>query len=138
MKWNDRLKKAREDMLPIMGKSAFARAVGVSAATVTNWENGKVTELKGKNLMKVCEVLGISESWLMDGIQTEGSAQEDKKLALTLDVRCETAGELRLLTAYRLANLRERIAINHAIDAILERLPTGASNEAKPGRRDPL
>lgn len=139
MTWNKRLKKAREDMLPPMGKSMFARAVGVSAATVTNWENGKVEELKGPNLMKVCAVLGISESYLMTGLDPDGSrGQSHAKLTLALDLRCETAAELRLLTAYRLASERDKLGLNHAVDAILERLPGSGTNESQTKGRGPL
>lgn len=139
MTWNKRLKKAREDMIPRMSKSEFARAVEVSPATVTNWENGKVTDLKGPNLMKVCAVLGISEAYLMDGVDEDGSRGRSKtRLTLVLDLKCETAAELRLLTAYRLAGVRDQIALNHAVDAILERSAANRADKPQTDGRGPV
>ena len=65
MNWNKRLTEAR--IAQGLGKSELAREIGVSAATLTNWENGKVESIKGENLMKVCVALNCSESWLMRG-----------------------------------------------------------------------
>lgn len=67
--WKQRLKSAREEKG--LSKSEFAIAVGVSAPTATDWEksvqDGGIAEMKGNNLTKVCEVLGISAEWLLDG-----------------------------------------------------------------------
>lgn len=65
MNWNTRLTEARENRG--IGKSELARLVGVSPATLTNWENGKVESIKGENLMRVAAALNVSESWLMHG-----------------------------------------------------------------------
>jgi phage repressor protein C with HTH and peptisase S24 domain len=67
--WKQRLKEARE--AAVLSKTAFARLVPVSNATVTDWEksveDGGIKEIAGKNLTRVCEVLGITAQWLLHG-----------------------------------------------------------------------
>jgi transcriptional regulator with XRE-family HTH domain len=63
--WHERLTFAREQKG--LKKSAFARLVEVSAPTVTDWENGETKMIDGLNMVRVCQVLGISAAWLMTG-----------------------------------------------------------------------
>lgn len=65
MNWHKRLTLAREAKK--IKKSAFAKLVGVSAPTVTDWENGETKMIEGANLVKVCHALGITPKWLIDG-----------------------------------------------------------------------
>lgn len=65
MNWHKRLTQARE--AKNIKKSAFAKMVGVSPPTVTDWENGDTKMIEGANLVKVCSVLGIAPSWLIHG-----------------------------------------------------------------------
>lgn len=65
MNWNQRLSQAR--IAKGINKSDFAKMLGVSAPTVTQWENGTIKALAGSNLLRVCEVLDISSTWLMSG-----------------------------------------------------------------------
>jgi len=69
MDWKARLTEARERRQ--LSKSAFAKLVGVSAATATDWEkdkaDGGIAEINGTNLTRVCEVLGVSAAWLLTG-----------------------------------------------------------------------
>lgn len=67
MNWNKRLAEARIERG--LRKSELARMIGVSAATLTNWENGKVESIKGENLMKACAALNVTETWLMSGTE---------------------------------------------------------------------
>lgn len=66
MNWHKRLTQARE--AKGIKKSAFAKLVGVSAPTVTDWENGDTKMIEGANLIKVCAALAISPEWLLNGI----------------------------------------------------------------------
>ena len=72
--WKQRLKAARTDKG--LNKTEFARAVGVSNPTITDWEksagDGGIKELSGTNLTKVCEVLSITPAWLLHGQQAYG------------------------------------------------------------------
>lgn len=67
MNWHTRLTEARE--AKNLKKSAFARLVGVSAPTVTDWENGETKMIEGANLIKVCSVLEITPDWLLQGVK---------------------------------------------------------------------
>lgn len=63
--WNDRLRARRE--AANIPKGQFARLAKVSAPTVTDWESGKIKKIDGENLVKVCDVLGVSPKWLLTG-----------------------------------------------------------------------
>jgi transcriptional regulator with XRE-family HTH domain len=65
MNWHKRLTAARE--AKGIKKSAFAKLVGVSAPTVTDWENGDTKMIEGANLIKVCDILGIAPEQLIYG-----------------------------------------------------------------------
>lgn len=67
MNWHKRLTEARE--AKNLKKSAFARLVGVSAPTVTDWENGETKMIEGANLIKVCSILEITPDWLLHGVE---------------------------------------------------------------------
>lgn len=78
--WKQRLRQAREDKG--LNKTAFAKAVGVSNATVTDWEKsidaGGIKELTGLNLTKVCAVLDISAEWLLHGKENQQRRLHDE------------------------------------------------------------
>lgn len=99
--WKKRLKQARE--AKGFNKTAFAREIPVSNATVTDWEksveDGGIGEITGPKLVRVCEVLGITAQWLLHGGErtelgrrvtdrTDDSPTEDEfALIAELDVR---------------------------------------------------
>jgi len=64
--WNDRLKSIFEENKALR-QSDMARAIGVSAATVSDWINGHIKTIEGENLLNVCEYLKISPAWLQFG-----------------------------------------------------------------------
>lgn len=115
MKWNQRLTQARE--AKNLSKSALARLLKISAPTMTHWESGEIESIKGENLMKLCRTLEITEDWLMNGQppMRPGPAT----LPHSMQVRCETADELRLLTAYRLADEVARRTFDVVVDGVL-------------------
>lgn len=126
MKWNQRLTKARE--AKGLSKSEFVRLIKVSNATVTNWENGKVEMIKGENLINVCRALGVTEDWLMNGTEARNA---QISLSDSMSAKCETADELRLLTAYRLADDVGRRAFNAVANNVLTGADTGDARQAK-------
>lgn len=67
--WKKRLKLARE--AKGYSKTFVARALEVSNPTITDWEKssdtGGIKEITGPNLVKLCALLGVSESWLLHG-----------------------------------------------------------------------
>lgn len=74
--WKLRLKEARE--AKGLSKTAFARAVGVSNPTVTDWEKGAgdggIIEISGVKLMKVSQVLDVTPNWILHGEGAAGDA----------------------------------------------------------------
>lgn len=64
-KWNDRLVIARSAAGKT--KTELADGVGVSNATVSDWENCVIKKIEGENLLKVCSYLEINPSWLLFG-----------------------------------------------------------------------
>lgn len=101
MKWNERITIARERKG--LSKTDFWRAMKISSATATNWENGKVVSIKGENLMNACRVLGVSEEWLLYGkenVVVDADTFTPEMLAIidlmrTLDQR----GQIKVLSA---------------------------------------
>lgn len=78
MNWNQRLTQAR--LAKNIRKSALAKMIGVSAPTVTLWENGETKKIEGTNLINVCAALGITPEWLLDGQEaTTHSANQTKE-----------------------------------------------------------
>jgi phage repressor protein C with HTH and peptisase S24 domain len=71
--WKHRLVQARE--AKGLNLTEFANAVRVSSPTAIDWEKsvteGGSQEISGIRLTKVCEVLGIDPTWLLNG---EGNA----------------------------------------------------------------
>lgn len=113
MKWNERLTAARK--AKELSKSELSRRVGVSPAAITQWESGTTAAPGGENLTKLCQVLDVTERYLMYG---EESAPVEPNAARSLGIAAETIDELRLLSVFRLANQRERAAINDTVETI--------------------
>lgn len=65
MDWNQRLTQART--AKNINKSEMAKLIGVSAATVTQWENSTIRHIAGKHLTRVCELLDVTPEWLLYG-----------------------------------------------------------------------
>ncbi|MDP1931936.1 MAG: S24 family peptidase [Gammaproteobacteria bacterium] len=63
--WNQRLDQAIKDSSH--NKSSLARAIGVSAPTVTDWTKGEIQKITADNAEKVCKELGINIQWLLSG-----------------------------------------------------------------------
>jgi len=80
--WKQRLKSAR--IAKGLNKTEFAKAVGVSNPTVTDWEksagDGGIKELSGLNLTKVCQVLDVTPAWLLHGREAYGEPKPPAEL----------------------------------------------------------
>lgn len=138
--WKTRLRQARE--AKGWNKTKFAREVGVSNPTVTDWEkatgDGGIKEIAGTNLTKVCAVLDIDPNWLLHGDSggapskggvgqstppaSESATPPQGRAAEALGLKAETAAELRLLSVYRLAGEDGRAAIDIVVEKIRRRL----------------
>lgn len=141
-KWKLRLKQARE--AKGLNKTEFARLAKVSNPTVTDWEksvsDGGIKEIAGANLTRICSLLDVNPHWIMDGSgpmqvapaeMNAAPGTPDSRLAGALELRAETAAELRLLTAHRLAGDDHRKAIDRLADIVLAGIKTGAVGHEK-------
>lgn len=75
--WKLRLRQARE--AKGLNKTEFAKLVGVSNPTVTDWEKsidtGGIKEVSGQNLTRICDVLSVAPNWLLYG---DGAATAER------------------------------------------------------------
>ena len=60
-----------------MRQEDLARKVGVTRPTISYWETGNVKDMKGRNLTKLCSVLGVTDEWLLFG-DINDQAQEPR------------------------------------------------------------
>lgn len=65
MNWNERITQART--AKSIKKVDLAKQLGVSPATITQWESGVTKEIKGANLTNLCAALGVEPGWLLNG-----------------------------------------------------------------------
>lgn len=63
--WHERLAYALEHSS--VKRARLLELVGVSPPTVHDWLHGKIRMIQGDHLIRVCEVLRISPSWLITG-----------------------------------------------------------------------
>jgi transcriptional regulator with XRE-family HTH domain len=80
--WNKRITLARE--AAGISKTKLALQVGVSNATVSDWESGVIKKLEGENLLKICDQLNISPRWLQFGEGEMKGCCDDKKIIAVL------------------------------------------------------
>lgn len=101
VRWNQRITQARSKLG--MTKTEFWRALKVSSATATNWENGKVESIKGPNLVNVCRVLGVSEEWLLfgkdDNLESNQRLSSESKQVLEMMEKFDQRGREKILSA---------------------------------------
>ncbi|MEW8194754.1 MAG: helix-turn-helix transcriptional regulator [Candidatus Thiodiazotropha sp.] len=64
-KFGQRITEARK--AEEMSKTELADAIGVSTATTTDWEKGKIKSLKAENLMNLSRILRVTPEWLYFG-----------------------------------------------------------------------
>ena len=87
MKWNDRLKAARD--AAGVTDTEIALACGVKNPSVNGWMTGATKNIEGENLLKVCAFLKTTPEWIIFG------RKEDKAAATSnFDVEFERAMEI--------------------------------------------
>lgn len=97
----DRLRSLRfETALSRSGleDKAFAVAVGVTQGSVSHWKNPARNHPKGKNLIRVSEVLGVSVEYLL-GADEMTDEQREREIRLLELVRAAEMPELLDLLA---------------------------------------
>jgi transcriptional regulator with XRE-family HTH domain len=83
--WFERLRARRKELG--LSQADLYRSVGVSNATVSDWESGKMKP-RGDNLMKLCNALDTTADWLL-----YGKARKAEKLDQPHDDNAEAAPE---------------------------------------------
>jgi transcriptional regulator with XRE-family HTH domain len=103
-----------------MTQKALAEKIGIKQSTLSELETG---ESAGTTyLARIASVLNYNALWLETG-KGPKEPEEDADTGSpgvtgALDLKAETAAELRLLSIYRLANTRERDAIDDVIKQV--------------------
>lgn len=119
--WKTRLKQVRAVKFP--KKTDFAKAVGVSSATVTDWEklaeDGGIKEITGLNLMKVCSVLGIAPAWLLHDVAPD--RPPDDPGGGESEMQWVSGDEADLLRMYRAADVEGRRLVRIMADSVTKR-----------------
>lgn len=63
--WNDRMAVSRK--ATGLSKTDFSKMIGVSGATITEWENGNIKTLSAENLLRACKLMNLSPYWVLFG-----------------------------------------------------------------------
>jgi transcriptional regulator with XRE-family HTH domain len=90
MKWNDRLKAARD--AAGVTDTDITRACGVKNSSVNGWMTGATKTIEGENLLKVCAFLGTTPDWIIFGRK-----EEKPVVAMNFDAEFERAMELMMI-----------------------------------------
>jgi transcriptional regulator with XRE-family HTH domain len=72
MKWNERLKQARDRAGAT--NTDIAKACKVKPASVTGWMTGETVNIESQNLLSACKLLNVSPFWVMFGEEADESS----------------------------------------------------------------
>jgi transcriptional regulator with XRE-family HTH domain len=111
-----------------MSQKELADKIGIKQPTLSELETG---ESAGTTyLARIASALAFNALWLETGRgpreHEPESVQESSGLLGALEVKAESAAELRLLSIYRLANMREREAIDDTVEQMRRLIETRA------------
>ena len=127
MSIGSRIREARK--LRRMSQKVLAAKVGIKQSTLSELETG---ESGGTTyIARFAAALRVQALWLETGRGPREAVDED---LLTpggestgfLEIKAETAAELQILSIYRLANEREREAIDNAVQYVRGLIERGA------------
>lgn len=118
MNWHTRLTQART--AKNIKKIHFARMVGVSPATITQWETGVTKEIKGENLTRVCRILGISPGWLLHKEGEVEPPKVDQAISRIDHIQRVDAREADLLDIWRSTDEDGKGTIMRAAESVLK------------------
>ena len=124
--WHERLRVARTALN--VSQTDLARAIKVTPPTVCEWESGKIQELKGANLFKVCHYLKIRQEWLLHGrgaMENTNTQITPQMIADLSPERQEVVELLQQLADFQLADIvtaiKKQVQTNQQIIAQLTR-----------------
>lgn len=107
-----------------LNQKELAAKVGLSEASVSKYENGKVEDATHVMLAKFADVLGVPVSWLL-GIEAEPEE------APATDP-CLSPEELRLLSYFRALNSEGRAFLLQSAEVALNTYSKGKGEATKP------
>jgi transcriptional regulator with XRE-family HTH domain len=106
MRWNDRLRAARD--AAGVTDTDIARACGVKNPSVNGWMTGATKTIEGENLLKVCAFLQTSPEWIVFG-KKEDEPKVKPAFTMNLDAELDRAVELMQLYKELSPNARDLI-----------------------------
>ena len=109
-----RIKEVRKELK--LSQAALCAKIGIHQSTLSELETGESTGTT--YLARIAAALSVSALWLETGRGSREPIQDapPPRPGGILSLTAETAAELRLLSVYRLANAREREAIDDVIE----------------------
>lgn len=90
----------------------LSRRIGVSEATISRWETGKLNSMRHGSVKKLAEVLGLSPMDLLPTFKAEALPSPTLDLSL---------GERTLIERYRRLESRDQAVVNDLINVWLAR-----------------
>ena len=66
-----------------MKQGELERLAGLSANRISKWKDGQ-GEPTARQLFKICKILGVSPTWLVEGTEAESSASGDEAYVIRL------------------------------------------------------
>ena len=121
----------RPDLYGEKGQSGLVRASGATKSVVNQWVNDKIKSIDIRYALNIERELGFSHIWLMTGDGppiAERPPKHDPSSNMGLWI--ETAEEMRVLTAYRIADAVGLSAFDSATDLVLDRLRRSTRKQA--------
>lgn len=115
--WGSRVQSRRKSLG--LRQSELARRVGVSAASVNDWESGKTKAISGVNLLRLADALEVASDWIIEGTDPQPAPPPQPVLTVA-----ETVGSnvrsLRRQMRLTQAELAQRAGISQALVANIE------------------
>lgn len=114
-----------------MTQEELSKRSGLKQSSISDLEVGKS---QGTTyLATLAAALGVNPMWLETGRgpREAGQTARDQEEPGILDLKAETVAELRLLGVYRLANEREREAIDNLIKRVERAVNERARDQTK-------
>jgi len=108
----------------------LADKAGVSQGSIGHLESGRTKT--SRRLTAIAHALGVDPVWLAEGkgspflTADEGAGQKSDEMEL----KCETADEMRMLIAYRLANKPGRMAFNAVANTVYSLIEADRKKQA--------
>jgi transcriptional regulator with XRE-family HTH domain len=114
-----------------MSQKDLAAKIGIKQPSLSELETGESTGTT--YLARIASVLGVNPLWLETGKGSRDAADAPASgsMAGMLELKAETASELKMLVVYRSANDREREAIDDVVEQMRLLVESRLRNQTK-------